>query len=80
MEDKNIFEWNALIGLFRSTCEQMNMLTGQTQRESKMIFNRWKKEGDRLLKLIESMSDEDYLEDITCKIEDSIHELRKDIY
>lgn len=71
-------EWNILIGLFRSTVEQSNYLTGDTQREAKMIFNRWTKEGYRLLKLIEDNSDEDYLDKVTDTIQDSIHTLRKE--
>lgn len=76
-EQETELEWNILIGLFRSTVEQTNMLTGQTKRESKLIFNRWIKEGERLLKHIEQLSNDDYLDDITSKIEDSVHELRK---
>lgn len=79
MKDQNVFEWNALIALFKATQEQQSMLIGQTKHEAKLIFNRWKKQGDLLLRHIEQLSDEDYLEDITCKIEDSIHELRKEI-
>jgi len=77
MEDKNIIEWNILIGLFRSTCEQQSMLIGETKGHSKMIFNRWMKEGNRLLKAIEGMSDPEMLEEITCLIEDSVNEIRK---
>lgn len=77
MEEKNIFEWNALIALFKATQEQQGMLIGQTKHESKLIFNRWMKQGDRLLKLIEDMSDEDQLEEMTEAIENSINELRK---
>ena len=76
MKDQNVFEWNVLIALFKATMEQTAHLNGQTEREAKLIFNRWKKQGDILLRHIEQLSDEDYLEDITCKIEDSIHELR----
>ena len=61
MEEKNIFEWNALIALFKATQEQQGMLIGQTKHESKLIFNRWMKQGDRLLKLIEEMADEEKL-------------------
>jgi len=78
-EQETELEWSILIGLFRSTVEQTNMLTGQTKRESKLIFNRWIKEGERLLKHIEQLSNESHLEEITGKIEDSIHELRKSL-
>jgi len=73
----NTFEWNVLVALFKATQEQQGMLIGQTQREAKMIFNRWMSEGDRLLKLIEQLSDEEALEELTSTIEDTIHELRK---
>lgn len=76
MEQKNIFEWNALIALFKATQEQQGMLIGQTRHEAKVIFNRWMKQGDRLLKLIEEMSDEEQLNELTEVIEDKINELR----
>lgn len=70
-------EWNVLIALFRATVEQTNYLNGQTQREAKLIFKRWQREGYRLLDLIEKNSDEDALEEITETIENAIHKLRK---
>lgn len=69
-------EWQILIALFRATCEQQGYLVGTPKRESKLIFNRWMKEGDKLLKLIEKGSDPEHLEMITEKIEDAVHELR----
>lgn len=75
-EQETIREWNILIGLFRSTVEQTNMLTGQTQREAKMIFKRWVSEGDKLVKLIEKESYDIDLEEVTELIEDSVHKLR----
>ena len=77
MKDKNIFEWNVLIALFKATIEQTSQLNGQTEREAKMIFNKWQKQGLRLLKIIEELGDEEQLEDLTEVIENSIHELRK---
>ncbi len=70
-------EWNILIALFRATCEQQMMLKGETKQQAKMIFNRWVKEGDKLLKIIENESYEKDLEEVTELIENSIHELRK---
>lgn len=70
-------EWTIFIALFRATHEQTAFLQGQTQREAKMIFNRWLREGERLVGLIESMSDEDKLESITSTIEDAVHKLRE---
>ncbi len=75
-EQETIREWNILIGLFRSTVEQTNMLTGETQREAKMIFNRWVKEGYKLVNLIEKESYDLDLEEVTELIENSVHELR----
>lgn len=77
IDQKTANEWNVLIALFKATVEQSNFLTGQTKRESKLIFKRWIKEGERLLKHIEQLSNDNYLDDITSKIEDSIHELRQ---
>ena len=77
MNDQEIVrEWNILIGLFRATNEQTNMLTGQTKRESKLIFKRWINEGDRLVKLIERESFDEDLDEVTEVIEDSVHQLR----
>ena len=76
MEDKNIIEWNILIALFKATEEQKSMLIGTTKHEAKVIFNRWLKQGNQLLKLIEEMSDEEALEEITELIEDSVHKIR----
>ena len=76
MNQKVLIEWNILIGLFRATSEQSNMLTGQTKREAKMIFNRWVYEGEKLIKIIENESCDLDLEEVTQKIENSVHELR----
>jgi hypothetical protein len=78
-EQDIIREWNILIALFRATHEQTNMLTGQTQREAKLIFKRWINEGERLVKLIEKESYENDLEEITETIEDSVHKLRNKV-
>jgi len=75
-EQETIREWNILIGLFRSTVEQTNMLTGQTQREAKMIFKRWVSEGYRLVNLIENSSNDLDLDEVTELIENSVHKLR----
>ena len=75
---KNL-EWNILMGLFRATCEQQTMLIGETKQHSKLIFKRWMKEGERLLKVIEKESSLDLLEEITEIFEDTAHEFRKTI-
>lgn len=46
------------------------------KREAKMIFNRWTKEGNKLVDLIEKESYDLDLEEVTELIEDSVHELR----
>jgi hypothetical protein len=74
--DVNSMEWNILIALFKSTVEQKNMLTGIPKQQSKLIFNRWKKEGEKLLKLIEEDGGNEYLEEVTEVIENAVHELR----
>lgn len=76
MEQNNILEWNILIALFKATQEQQSMLIGQTRHETKVIFNRWMKQGDMLLRLIEKESDIERLEEITEVIENAVNELR----
>lgn len=73
---KNQIEWLILIALFRATMEQITMLTGTTQRQAKMLFNRWDKEGGKLLKVIEKTSDNDFLDKITEEIEEGSDKLR----
>ena len=69
-------EWEILLALFKATCEQQSMLIGQNKHNAKLIFNRWMKEGTKLMKAIEVNSDSEYLEKVTSKIENSIHEMR----
>lgn len=76
-EDKAYIEWVILIALFRATVQQMSMLIGRTKYEAKMIFNRWQKEGDRMVKLVEKHSDPKKLEAVTEIIENAVHEIRK---
>lgn len=70
-------EWYILVALFKATVEQQSMLIGETKQHSKLIFNRWLREGERLLKPIHECSDNNYLETITETIENSVHKLRK---
>jgi len=79
METKEVFEWNVLIALFKATQEQTSHLNGKTKHEAKVIFKKWQKQGELLLRIIERLGDEEKLEEITCKIEDSIHEMRKEL-
>jgi len=79
IDDKEVLEWNITIALYKAFTEQLTQLTGKPKRDSKVIFNRTKRHCDALLKVIEEIGDEERLEEITGKIEDSIHELRKSI-
>lgn len=74
---KEQIEWNILIALFKATVEQQSMLIGESRQHTKMIFNRWLKEGNNLLKLIEANSSEEDLEEIAFVIENSVSRLRK---
>ncbi len=69
-------EWSVLIALFRATVEQKGFLQGETKQHAKLLFNRWEREGEKLVKLIESMSNEDELDRITEVIENAVHKLR----
>lgn len=74
--DKNVYEWQILVALFRATVEQTENLKGQTRFEAKKIFNQWQRQGYKLLDLIEKSSDENDLNDITDIIHDSVNGLR----
>ena len=69
-------EWKILIALFRAIVEQPNFLNDVDKGNARIIFNRWQKEGFKLVKMIEKLSREEDLERITSKIEDAVHELR----
>ena len=71
-------EWSILIALFRATTQQKGFLQGETKQHAKLLFKRWEREGDKLVNLIESMSNEEELERITEVIENAVHELRED--
>lgn len=76
-EQKEVAEWNILIALFKATVEQTNCLTGLPKQHAKMLFNRFTREGYRLLNEIEKTSNEEYLEELTGVIEDAVHTVRK---
>lgn len=76
MKEQKEVEWEILIALFKATVEQKSMLIGSTKRDAKMIFNRWIKDGSKLLKIIEDNSNFTYLEEITNSIEDSVNNIR----
>ena len=69
-------EWGILVCLFKATVEQQSMLIGVPKQQAKVIFNRWMREGEKLLKIVESATDQDNLEIVTSVIENSINELR----
>ena len=69
-------EWNILIALFRATIEQTAMLKGEVRQHTKMIFNRWNKEGERILRHIESQSWEVDLDEVTDVIHNAVDTLR----
>ena len=76
MNEQQTKEWIILIGLFKSTVEQSTMLKGTLARETKMIFNRWFKEGVRILNKVEENSWEKHLEEVSEIIEIPVNELR----
>ena len=71
-------EWNILIALFRATIEQTAMLKGEVRQHTKMIFNRWNKEGERILRHIESQSWEVDLDEVTDVIHNAVDTLRNE--
>ena len=74
MKENNV-HYVKLIALFLAMEEESNFLIGNEKRESKMIFNRWRKETMKLVKLIEKSSDMDYLDDLKDKIHNSIKKI-----
>ena len=74
--DKNKIEWLILIALFKATIEQTSKLIGQPQREAKLFFNQFRMIGYKLLKKIEGKIDNNFLEDMSFTIENSINDLR----
>tara|TARA_R110001606_G_scaffold364266_1_gene518636 strand:+ start:645 stop:890 length:246 start_codon:yes stop_codon:yes gene_type:complete len=75
--DKNIIEWAIQVALFKAATEQNSMLIGTTKQQSKVIFKRWSKEGQNLLKIIEAQPNTDLLEELTEEIENAVHKIRK---
>ena len=68
--------------LYKATVEQNRALTGLIKQNTKKSFNRWTKEGERVLNHIENVFDLEHnnmLDRYADKIHDSIHELRKEI-
>ena len=76
-KQREAIEWNILMALFASTNDQMLMLLGVPKQHAKLIFKRWKMEGDKLQNIIESKSSEDHLQEYKDVIQNATHELRK---
>jgi hypothetical protein len=55
--------------------EESTYLIGQLKRENKMIFNRWRKEMMRIVKIIEKDSNNDYLDEMKDKIHEALKTL-----
>ena len=79
MKQADQFEYTAFIALFKATMEQTAQLNGTTKQQTKVIFKRFQNDGLRLLKHIEAVAKIEQLEDVTAIIEDSIHEMRKQL-
>ena len=75
--NKNTLEWGIQVCLFKAATEQNSMLIGTTNQQSKVIFKRWSKEGQNLLKIIEAQPNTDLLEELTEIIENAVNEIRK---
>lgn len=74
--DNNDKEWAILVALFKATVEQQDMLRGQTRQNAKLIFNKWNKQGVRMLNVMEKYSGTDHLDKITDVIHDAVSKLR----
>ena len=70
-------EWDITIALFAATIEQQSMLIGEPKQLLKVMFNRWHKEGIKLLRLVEDNMDQDFLEELKEGIENSVAEIKK---
>lgn len=77
MNEQQTKEWIILIALFKATVEQSTMLKGELKQHTKLIFNRWFKEGCKILDKVEENSWEKHLEEVTEIIEFPVNELRR---
>jgi len=64
-----------ILALFLTMEEESTHLTGQLKRENKMIFNRWRKETLRIVKIIEKDSDNEYLDELKDKLHEALKEI-----
>jgi len=64
-----------ILALFLTMEEESTNLIGQLKRENKMIFNRWRKETMKIVKIIEKDSNNEYLDELKDKLHESLKEL-----
>jgi len=74
--NKDSLEWIILVALFKATVEQQEMLRGETKQQAKLIFNRWNKQGNQMLDIIEKNSNIEALDQITDIIHNSIKTIK----
>jgi len=72
MTQKQIEHFNKIIALFLTMEEESTNLIGQLKRENKMIFNRWRKEMMKIVKIVEKDSDNDYLDSLKDKLHEAL--------
>lgn len=81
-EEKANLEGAIQCALYKACIDQNRSLTGLIKQNLKRIFNRWTKEGENVLRNMEIVFDSkhlDLLDRYSDKIQDSVHELRKQI-
>ena len=76
-KEENQINWDITIALFSACVEQQTQLVGQQHQLIKVMFNRWNKEGVKLLRLIEKEMDQDFLEELMNGIENQVSEIKK---
>lgn len=72
MKQEQIEHFNKIIALFLTMEEESTYLIGQLKRENKMIFNRWRKEMMKIVKIVEKDSDNDYLDSLKDKLHEAL--------
>jgi hypothetical protein len=72
MTQKQIEHFNKIIALFLTMEEESTNLIGQLKRENKMIFNRWRMEMMKIVKIVEKNSDNDYLDSLKDKLHEAL--------
>jgi hypothetical protein len=72
MKQEQIEHFNKIIALFLTMEEESTNLIGQLKRENKMIFNRWRMEMMKIVKIVEKNSDNDYLDSLKDKLHEAL--------